>query len=69
MNDKFIYVAQVKYFLTFHTILGNYILLTVDKLACHNALIILFFCCLTSPAYDSGGTELNIFDTQGTLDN
>ena len=22
---------------------------------------------VTSPAYDSGGTELDIFDTQGTL--
>ena len=28
----------------------------------------LLFCSLKSPAYDSAGTELDIFDTQGTLE-
>ena len=30
-------------------------------------MIILLFCSPKSPACDSGGTELDIFDTQGTL--
>ena len=30
-------------------------------------MIILLFCSPKSPASDSGGTELDIFDTQGTL--
>ena len=32
-----------------------------------NSMIILLFCSPKSPACDSGGTELDIFDTQGTL--
>ena len=48
-------------------ILGNYTLLTLDKLACHNALIILLFFSLKSLAYNSRGNELDIIDTQGTL--
>ena len=66
-NDKSVYIAQVKLILNFHTIIGNYTQLTLDKLAWHNSLIILLFCSPKSPACDAGGTELDIFDTQGTL--
>ena len=31
-------------------------------------MIILLFCSPKSPACDSGGTELDVFDTQGTLE-
>ena len=44
-------------------ILGNYTWLILDKLAWHTSLIILLFCGSNSPAYDSGGTELDIIDT------
>ena len=43
--------------------LGNYTQLTLDKLAWHIALIILLFCGPKGPAYESGGTELDIFVT------
>ena len=79
MNDKFVsaplfrevlsthksvHVAQVKHILNFHTILGNYTQLTLDKLAWHNLLIISLSCCPKIPAYGSGSTILDIFDTQ-----
>ena len=40
----------------------------LNKLAWHNLLIILLlFCGPKSPAYESDGTKLDIFDTQGTF--
>ena len=48
-------------------ILGNYTQLTLNKLAWHTALIVLLFCGPKSLAYESGGTELDIFDTYGIL--
>ena len=66
-NDKSLHVAQLKHILNFPYDFRK-LCLTLDKLTSHDSLITLLFCSPKSPAYDCGGTELDIVDTQGTLE-